>query len=86
LAVTANVAVAVFPFASVAEHVTFVRSDGSYTLIDAVDHTSFHDVGQGTGVFTETHTDGADFYSAAGVFEFRRTSMRSSTSQPVMAS
>jgi hypothetical protein len=48
-------------------------SDGSYTLIDSVDHTSEHDVGQGTGVFTETHTDGADFYSAAGVFEFRRT-------------
>src|SRR5216117_753436 len=32
-------------------------SDGSYTLIDSVDHTSAHDVGQGTGVFTETHTD-----------------------------
>jgi hypothetical protein len=48
-------------------------SDGSYTLIDSVDHSSGHDVGQGTGVFTETHTDGADFYSAAGVFEFRRT-------------
>lgn len=48
-------------------------SDGSYTIIDSVDHTSVHDVGQGTGVFTETHTDGADFYSAAGVFEFRRT-------------
>ena len=48
-------------------------SDGSYTLIDSVDHTSLHDVGQGTGVFAETHTDGADFYSAAGVFEFRRT-------------
>ena len=27
----------------------------------------------GTGVFTETHTDEGDFYSAAGVFEFRRT-------------
>ena len=48
-------------------------SDGSYTLIDSVDHTSIHDVGQGTSVFAETHTDGADFYSAAGVFEFRRT-------------
>jgi hypothetical protein len=48
-------------------------SDGSYTLIDSVDHTSIHDVGQGTGVFAETHTDGADFYSATGVFEFRRT-------------
>jgi hypothetical protein len=48
-------------------------SDGSYTLIDSVDHTSIHDVGQDTGVFAETHTDGADFYSATGVFEFRRT-------------
>lgn len=48
-------------------------SDGSYTLIDAVDRFSFNAVGQGTEVFTETHTDGADFYSAAGVFQFRRT-------------
>jgi hypothetical protein len=48
-------------------------SDGSYTLIDSVDRFSFNDVGQGTGVFTETHTDEGDFYSAAGVFEFRRT-------------
>src|ERR671937_2114277 len=48
-------------------------SDGSYTLIDSVDHTSIHDVGQGTSVFAETHTDGADFYSAAAAFEFRRT-------------
>jgi len=60
-------------------HGTFVDtgridwSDGSYTLIDSVDHSSGHDVGQGTSVFAETHTDGADFYSAAGVFEFRRT-------------
>ena len=43
------------------------------TFIDSVDHSSGHDVGQGTSVFAETHTDGADFYSAAGVFEFRRT-------------
>ena len=48
-------------------------SDGSYTFIDSVDHSSGHDVGQGTSVFAETHTDEADFYSAAGVFEFRRT-------------
>jgi hypothetical protein len=48
-------------------------SDGSYTLIDAVDRFSFNAVGHGTTVFTESHTDGADFYSAAGVFEFRRT-------------
>jgi hypothetical protein len=61
-------------------------SDGSYTLIDSVDHSSGHDVGQGTSVFTETHTDGADFYSAAGCSSFGARSMRSSTSQPVMAS
>jgi hypothetical protein len=48
-------------------------SDGSYTLIDAVDHFSFDAVGQGTSVFTETHTDAGDFYSATGLFEFRRT-------------
>src|SRR5438105_9761073 len=30
-------------------------SDGSYTLIDAVDRFSFNAVGQGTTVFAETH-------------------------------
>ena len=48
-------------------------SDGSYTLIDSVDHFSFNAVGQGTEVFTEAHTDSGDFFSAAGVFEFRQT-------------
>jgi hypothetical protein len=48
-------------------------SDGSYTLIEAVDHFSFDAVGQGTEVFTEAHTDSGDFFSAAGVFEFRDT-------------
>jgi hypothetical protein len=48
-------------------------SDGSYTLIESVDRFSFNAVGHGTTVFTETHTDAGDFYSAAGVFEFRRT-------------
>jgi len=48
-------------------------SDGSYALIDSVDHFSFDAVGQGTTVFTETHTDAADFFSAGGVFQFRRT-------------
>ena|SRR5215213_5685735 len=48
-------------------------SDGSYTLIDAVDHFSFNAVGHGTAVFTETHTDTGDFFSAGGVFQFRRT-------------
>jgi hypothetical protein len=60
-------------------HGTFVDkaridwSDGSYTLVDSVDHFSFNAVGQGTEVFTETHTDSGDFFSAAGVFEFRLT-------------
>jgi hypothetical protein len=60
-------------------HGTFVDtgridwSDGSYTLIDAVDHFSFNAVGHGTAVFTETHTDAGDFFSAEGVFQFRRT-------------
>jgi hypothetical protein len=48
-------------------------SDGSYTLIDSVDHFSFDAVGHGTTVFTETHTDVGDFFSADGVFQFRRT-------------
>jgi hypothetical protein len=48
-------------------------SDGSYTLIESVDRFSFNAVGHGTTVFAETHTDAGDFYSAAGVFEFRRT-------------
>src|SRR4029453_3273093 len=47
-------------------------SDGSYTLIKAVDHFSFNAVGQGTEVFTEAHTDSGDFFSAAGVFGFRQ--------------
>ena len=60
-------------------HGTFVDtgridwSDGSYTLTESVDHFSFNAVGQGTSVFTETHTDGGDFFTAAGVFEFRAT-------------
>jgi hypothetical protein len=60
-------------------HGTFVDtgridwSDGSYTLIEAVDHFSFNAVGHGTTVFTETHTDAGDFFSADGVFQFRKT-------------
>ena len=60
-------------------HGTFVDtaridwSDGSYTLINSVDHFSFGAVGHGTSVFTETHTDSGDFFSADGVFQFRRT-------------
>ena len=48
-------------------------SDGSYTLINSVDHFSFDAVGHGTSVFTETHTDAGDFFSTDGVFQFRRT-------------
>jgi hypothetical protein len=48
-------------------------SDGSYTLIEAVDHFSFDAVGHGTSVFTESHTDAGDFFSADGVFQFRKT-------------
>jgi hypothetical protein len=48
-------------------------SDGSYTLINSVDHFAFNAVGHGTEVFTEAHTDSGDFFSAAGVFEFRDT-------------
>ncbi len=48
-------------------------SDGSYTLTESVDRFSFNAAGQGTEVFTETHQDSGDFFSPAGVFEFRAT-------------
>jgi hypothetical protein len=48
-------------------------NDGSYTLIDSVDRFSFNAVGKGTTVFTETHTDSGDFYTADGVFRARQT-------------
>lgn len=48
-------------------------SDGSYTLIESVDHFSFNNVGNSTTNVTNTHADSGDFYSAAGVFEFRLT-------------
>jgi hypothetical protein len=48
-------------------------SDGSYTLTESVDRFSFNAAGQGTEVFTETHKDSGDFFSPAGVFEFRAT-------------
>jgi hypothetical protein len=48
-------------------------SDGSYTLIQSIDHFSFNAVGKGTTNFTNTHTDSGDFYSANGVFQFRDT-------------
>jgi hypothetical protein len=48
-------------------------SDGSYTLIESVDTTSFNAVGPGTTVFTNAHTDAGDFFSPSGEFEFRDT-------------
>jgi hypothetical protein len=48
-------------------------SDGTYTLIQSVDHFSFSAVGEGTTTFTDTHKDAGDFYSADGVFQFRDT-------------
>jgi hypothetical protein len=48
-------------------------SDGTFTLIDSVDHFAFNAVGKGTTAFAETHTDAGDFYSADGVFQFRQT-------------
>jgi hypothetical protein len=48
-------------------------SDGSYTLINSIDHFAFNAVGQGTSVFAHTHTDSGDFFSPSGVFQFRQT-------------
>ncbi len=48
-------------------------SDGTYTLIDSVDRFAFNAVGRGTTIFSETHVDSGDFYSADGVFELRQT-------------
>ena len=48
-------------------------SDGTYTLIESVDHFAFNAVGTGTEVFTLAHEDSGDFYSADGALEFRAT-------------
>ena len=48
-------------------------SDGTYTLIESVDHFAFNAGGTGTEVFTLAHEDSGDFYSVDGVFEFRAT-------------
>jgi len=48
-------------------------SDGTYTIIESVDHFSFNAVGSGTTVFTNAHTDSGNFYTADGVFLFRDT-------------
>jgi hypothetical protein len=47
-------------------------SDGSYTIIESVDHFSFNS-GPQTTVFTLAHEDSGDTYSASGAFLFRLT-------------
>jgi hypothetical protein len=47
-------------------------SDGSYTIIEAVDHFSFATGKQAT-VFTNAHKDSGNTYTGAGVFLFRST-------------
>ena len=48
-------------------------SDGTYTIIESVDHISFNAGGHGTTVFTSTHVDSGDTFTADGVFLFRAT-------------
>jgi hypothetical protein len=48
-------------------------SDGTYTITEFTDRTSFDAVGTGTTVFTNTHEDSGDTYTADGVFLFRGT-------------
>jgi hypothetical protein len=47
-------------------------SDGSYTIIESVDHFAFNSDRQ-TTVFTLAHEDSGDTYSASGAFLFRLT-------------
>jgi hypothetical protein len=47
-------------------------SDGSYTIIESVDHFSLNS-GRQTTVFTLAHEDSGDTYSASGAFLFRLT-------------
>jgi hypothetical protein len=47
-------------------------SDGSYSVIGAVDHFSYT-TGKGVEVFTNAHQDFVDTYTADGVFLFRET-------------
>ena len=48
-------------------------TDGTYTIIEAVDHISFVDTVKGTTVFTNAHADSGDTYSAEGALLFRAT-------------
>ncbi len=47
-------------------------SDGSYTIIESVDHFSVN-IGQQTTVFTLAHEDSGDTFSSSGAFLFRLT-------------
>ena len=47
-------------------------SDGSYTIIESVDHFALNS-GRQTMVFTLAHQDSGDTYSTAGVFLYRLT-------------
>jgi hypothetical protein len=47
-------------------------SDGSYSIVESVDHQSFN-TGLGTTVFNTAHQDSGNTYSADGVFLFRLT-------------
>lgn len=48
-------------------------SDGTYSIIESVDHFSYNVVGKGTTVFTLAHEDSGNTYTADGVFLFRIT-------------
>jgi hypothetical protein len=48
-------------------------SDGTYTVIESVDHQTFVDTGSGTTVATVAHEDSGNLYSADGVFLSRVT-------------
>jgi hypothetical protein len=45
-------------------------SDGSYSIIESADHISFN-LERGQRVFTNSHQDSANTYTAGGVFLFR---------------
>lgn len=47
-------------------------SDGTYTIIESVDHTAFNS-GQGTTILANAHEDSGNTYTADGVFLFRTT-------------
>jgi hypothetical protein len=48
-------------------------SDGTYTLIESIDHISFITAKNGTVVFTSAHEDSGNTYTATGEFLSRTT-------------